>query len=148
MYCKECGEKVLNKNAVICVKCGTNKGKGRNFCKECGEKINNIDNQDVCLNCGVSLNDFSNIGNKLKEYNGKGNNKKILAGILALFLGSMGIHRLYLGYKEIGFIQLGLFLIGYILFWPAVLASGIWAIIDTIQIFTGKLYNANGEILI
>ncbi len=31
MYCKECGEKVLNKNAVICVKCGTNKGKGRNF---------------------------------------------------------------------------------------------------------------------
>ncbi|SCI86205.1 TM2 domain [uncultured Clostridium sp.] len=91
-------------------------------------KINNIDNQDICLNCGVRLNDFSNIINKFKLYNGKGNKKKILSGVLAIFLGRMGIHRFYLGYKEIGLIQLGLFLVGYVLFWLASLISSIWAL--------------------
>ncbi len=28
MYCRQCGEKLSNPKAVICVKCGTNKGKG------------------------------------------------------------------------------------------------------------------------
>ncbi len=147
MYCKECGEKLLNEKAVICVKCGTSKGKGINFCKECGEKINN-NNQDICLNCGVGLNDFSNIKDRFKSYNGKGNNKKILSGLLALFFGGMGVHNFYLGYKETGLIQLGLYLIGYILFWPASLVSSIWALIDAVKIFTGKMCNANGEVLI
>jgi TM2 domain-containing membrane protein YozV len=118
------------------------------YCKECGEKVNNMHNQEVCLNCGVTLNESNNISDKIKSYNGEGNNKKIVAGLLAIFLGGIGIHRFYLGYKEIGLVQLGLFLIGYILFWPATLLSSIWVLIDAVQVFTGKLYNANGEVLI
>ncbi|WP_261291354.1 TM2 domain-containing protein [Paraclostridium sordellii] len=83
-----------------------------------------------------------------KSYNRKGNNKKVLSGVLAIFLCGMEIHRFYLGYKETGFIQLSLFLVGYLLFWPASLVSSIWALIDAIKIFTGRMCNASGEYLI
>lgn len=41
-------------------------------------------------------------------------NKKLVAGILAILLGSLGIHKFYLGYTKEGVIQLvlGLFGIG------------------------------------
>ena len=41
------------------------------------------------------------------------NSKKILAGILALFLGHLGIHKFVLGYNNEGIILLVLGLIGY-----------------------------------
>lgn len=39
-------------------------------------------------------------------------NKKIVAGILAILLGSLGIHKFYLGYTKEGLIQLILGLCG------------------------------------
>lgn len=65
---------------------------------------------------------------------------KMAAGMLAIFLGTLGIHNFYLGYTRNGVIQLVLTLtmIGAI-------PSAIWAIIDAIHIFTGELaVDANG----
>jgi len=42
-------------------------------------------------------------------------NKKILAGILAIVLGSLGIHKFILGYNKEGFILLGFSIAAYIL---------------------------------
>ncbi|MBT8210158.1 MAG: TM2 domain-containing protein [Eudoraea sp.] len=42
-----------------------------------------------------------------------GDNKKILAGILAIVLGSLGIHKFVLGYQKEGIIMLGITLLGY-----------------------------------
>ncbi|WP_420603119.1 TM2 domain-containing protein [Flagellimonas sp.] len=44
-----------------------------------------------------------------------GDNKKILAGILAILLGSFGVHKFILGYNKEGFILLGFSIIAYIL---------------------------------
>lgn len=44
-----------------------------------------------------------------------GDNKKVLAGILAIFLGSLGIHKFILGYQKEGFILLGASIISYVL---------------------------------
>ncbi|RDY60137.1 TM2 domain-containing protein [Flagellimonas nanhaiensis] len=44
-----------------------------------------------------------------------GDNKKILAGILAILLGSLGVHKFILGYNKEGFILLGFSIIAYIL---------------------------------
>ena len=52
---------------------------------------------------------------------------KTTALLLCLFLGGIGIHRFYLGYKLFGLLQI-LTLGGF----------GIWALIDLIRIFTGK----------
>ncbi|MEP2239922.1 MAG: NINE protein [Maribacter sp.] len=43
-----------------------------------------------------------------------GENKKVLVGILAIILGSLGVHKFLLGYQKEGFILLGATAIGYI----------------------------------
>ena len=42
-----------------------------------------------------------------------GDNKKILAGILGIILGSFGVHKFILGYNKEGIIMLGVTLLGY-----------------------------------
>lgn len=69
--------------------------------------------------------------NTLKEKaNGGGldDNEMLIAALLCIFLGGLGIHRFYLGYTTIGIIQL---LTGG--------GCGIWVIIDLIRILTGDL---------
>lgn len=154
MYCRECGEKLSNQKAVICVKCGTNKGQGNNYCSDCGQEVKNKD-AEVCLNCGVRLKGgVNNLTNQIKNSVSKNggsssnNNNKIIAGVLAILLGQLGIHRFYLGYKETGFIQLGIGIFAIFIFAPIILVSWAWAIYDAVQIFTGKLNNDNGEVLV
>ena len=53
---------------------------------------------------------------------------KLTAILLCLFLGSLGIHRFYLGYTLIGVIQLLTF--GGVL---------IWAFVDLIRLIIGSL---------
>lgn len=59
---------------------------------------------------------------------------QLVALILVIFVGGIGIHRFYLGYTGIGIIQL-LTLGG----------CGIWALIDLIRIATGDLKPKGGE---
>lgn len=42
-----------------------------------------------------------------------GENKKVLVGILAILLGSLGVHKFLLGYQKEGFILLGVTILGY-----------------------------------
>ena len=59
---------------------------------------------------------------------------KLTAILLCFFLGSLRIHRFYLGYTLIGVIQLLTF--GGFL---------IWAIIDYIRLITGSVKDAEGN---
>ena len=59
---------------------------------------------------------------------------KLTAILLCLFLGSLGIHRFYLGYTLIGVIQLLTF--GGVL---------IWVIVDLIRLITGSLKDSEGN---
>ena len=50
-----------------------------------------------------------------KEAFNSQDNKKIIAGILAIVLGSLGIHKFILGYNKEGFILLGFSIVAYLL---------------------------------
>ena len=70
---------------------------------------------------------------------GGGDNKKILAGILAIILGSLGVHKFILGYQKEGFILLGITLISYVLMCFVVGAFLVW-IPGLIGLIEGIIY--------
>jgi TM2 domain-containing membrane protein YozV len=102
------------------------------FCSKCGKQIDA--NVAFCPSCGNPTNAAAapaaatapvmQAGVELKS--------KIAAGLLGIFLGSLGIHRFYLGYTTIGVIQIivSVFTLG---------AGGIWGFIEGIMILTGNI---------
>ena len=98
-----------------------------------------------------------------------GSKSKIIAALLAFFLGAFGVHSFYMGNKKKGLIQLGLGLGGLILIIVGVasavtslttgtisvpvlaiigyimlLGVSIWALVDLIRILTGGLAPEEG----
>ena len=94
MYCRNCGKEV-NEKAVACPACGVPPLAERNFCNNCGQET--TPNQALCTNCGASL-----------ATGESGEKNKIVAGILAILLGGLGIHKFYLGYTKEGIIMLAI----------------------------------------
>ncbi len=71
----------------------------------------------------------------VKETFNSSDNKKVLAGILAILLGSFGVHKFILGYNKEGAILLGLTAISYALMCLLIGAFLVWipAIIGLIE---------------
>lgn len=101
------------------------------FCPNCGEKVE--ENQDVCLKCGKTL-----PGSNKKVVNDPEAKSKIAAGLFAIFLGSLGVHNFYLGYTGKAVAQLLLTIVGWIVIVGPVI-SGIWALVEGIQILAGSI---------
>ena len=127
MFCRNCGAEI-NENAVACMSCGFAKGTGEKFCATCGKEVN--PGAAVCVNCGSAL-------KKVASANGE-QKSKLVAVLLAFFLGSIGIHDFYLGYNKNGIIKIVLTVCTGI-------GGGIWALVDFIRLLTGSLNtDANG----
>lgn len=76
-FCKNCGEPYMTDEAVMCVKCGVAKGQGNNYCHNCGKPL--APDAAVCLNCGVAN----------KQAPAPDAKSKLVAGLLAIFLGTL-----------------------------------------------------------
>ena len=127
MFCKNCGAEI-NENAVACMSCGFKKGTGVNFCANCGKEVN--PGAAICVNCGAALQDAATQVGEQKS--------KLVAVLLAFFLGGFGIHDFYLGYNKYGVIKIVLTVCtGF--------GGGLWALIDFIRLLTGSIHaDANG----
>lgn len=128
MFCKNCGSEI-NENAVACMNCGFGKGTGEKYCANCGKEINS--GAVICTNCGAGV--------KPAPVNTSGEQKsKLVAVILAFFLGALGVHDFYLGYNKNGVLKIVLtFCTGF--------GGAIWALIDFIRLLTDSLNtDANG----
>jgi len=71
--------------------------------------------------------------------NATGDNKKILAGILGIIVGSLGIHKFILGYQKEGFIMLGITLVGMVLSCVGVGVFVVWAM-GLVGLIEGIIY--------
>lgn len=120
MFCKNCGAEI-NEGAVACMTCGFAKGTGEKFCANCGAEIN--PGAAICTACGAAVKGTV-VGGEQKS--------KLVAVLLAFFLGSIGIHDFYLGYTKNGIIKI-------ILTVCTGVGGGIWALIDFIRLLTGSL---------
>ena len=122
MFCKNCGNE-LNENAVACMGCGFAKGTGEKFCANCGKEIN--PGAAICTNCGASVVNAPAANAEQKS--------KLVAVLLAFFLGGIGVHDFYLGYNKNGIIKIVLTVCTGV-------GGSIWALIDFIRLLTGSLH--------
>ncbi len=158
MYCANCGNNMSNDQA-FCGSCGSASGKGAKFCKSCGSPIS--DSAAVCVNCGSPTQETTSYnappapGAVPPVYNtapgsvppgyvppGYEQKSKLAAGLLGVFLGSLGIHNFYLGFTTKAIIQVVLTVVtcGF-----GATISGIWGLIEGILILTGSApYDAKG----
>ncbi|MBU0997757.1 MAG: TM2 domain-containing protein [Firmicutes bacterium] len=101
------------------------------YCSNCGKEID--DKAAICIHCGVPTNHYKNVNTQdmtLKS--------KLAAGLLAIFVGSLGIHNFYLGYTTKAWVQLLLTVVGWVIIVGPII-SGIWALIEGIMILTGSI---------
>ena len=123
MYCKNCGNP-MDPNAVICVKCGCAKGTGTSYCPNCGQTT--VPGAAACTNCGVAL--AAPVAGEAKS--------KLVAGLLGILLGSLGVHNFYLGNTGKAVAQL---LITVLTCFTCSAISGIWGLVEGIMILCGKI---------
>jgi TM2 domain-containing membrane protein YozV len=118
-FCRNCG-KDLPLQAVACVACGLPPDAESKFCPACGTPTD--PRQVVCVKCGVALRAGGAVA---------GEKSKVAAGILGILLGSLGIHKFYLGYSKEGGIMLAVTLLGALL--TAGIAGFVVAVIGLIE---------------
>jgi TM2 domain-containing membrane protein YozV/RNA polymerase subunit RPABC4/transcription elongation factor Spt4 len=92
LFCRTCGNQVL-REAYACPSCGAAPMAGHEHCQWCGEATPAT--AIVCLACGRAL-------GKTKE----GSTNRILVGVVAIFLGWLGVHKFMLGYNREGILML------------------------------------------
>jgi TM2 domain-containing membrane protein YozV len=73
-----------------------------------------------------------------------GDKNQLIALLLAIFLGALGIHRFYLGHTGTALLQVLLFVLGLFLLFP-LYALALWVLIDIILIAIGKLTPKGGS---
>lgn len=98
------------------------------FCKTCGKELK--EDAIVCLSCGCAV-------PKGKGVNPNSSSKsKVIAGLLQLFLGTLGIGRFYLGHKKIAIPQLVLTLVSLLL----LLTLGLNPLLDFLEVYFDLLF--------
>lgn len=133
MYCRNCGTQV-DPRTYACPGCGVPMGVGNNFCPNCG---NPTDPQAImCVSCGML---FALPGPQTPA------KSRLVAGLLGIFLGYLGVHNFYLGRiglavgQLIGFIVITIISCGTLWF-----VVPTWGIIEGILILAGKI-NKDGK---
>ena len=124
---------------MFCRKCGKPIDDGQEYCEECKSAMgmnNQVTNQAVNTN-NTNANYTNNASNTNTQQK-----SKMAAGLLGIFLGSLGIHNFYLGYtgKAIAQLLISVLSCGILAF-----ASAIWGLIEGVLILTGSIsVDANG----
>lgn len=120
MFCKNCGAEILPA-AAVCTKCGAAKGVGVGFCQNCGQPVN--PNAAFCLSCGAALTASVQSGEQ---------KSKLIAALLGIFLGGLGVHNFYLGNTKRAVLQLLLTVLSFGI-------ASLWGFIEGILILTGNI---------
>lgn len=118
--------------ANCCPNCGVHDGYGTNYCRACGQPAEV--SAAFCPNCGAALRGPNQMVESRKS--------RLAAGLLGIFLGGLGIHNFYLGYKGRGILQLALTVMSFGI-------ASVWGMIEGILILCGvyRQTDANGYYL-
>lgn len=110
-HCINCGDEMAD-DADVCPNCGVNQSTdldGRHgdrdpdqkYCVNCGELI--YKQAEICPECGVAQPSTGSTS---------GDSEQVAAGILAILLGAIGVHKFYQGNTKYGVLYLCFFWTG------------------------------------
>ena len=90
-----------------CENCGQEIGATDRFCPHCGAEIIDaeVEGEAVSYDPHDSTNDQAALNSRPRK-------SRLAAGLLAIFLGTLGVHNFYLGYTNRGLAQLLLTIVG------------------------------------
>lgn len=105
-HCINCGDDIAD-DADVCPDCGVNqstrlegeyrdRGENEKYCINCGELVHK--QAELCPECGVE-----------QPSAGERNSDQIVAGILAILIGGLGVHKFYQGNMRNGVLYLCFF---------------------------------------
>ena len=140
MFCKSCG-KEIPEGQELCDECAT---KATENVVEGATVENNTSSNETQAQEGTVVNNTYNANNSNQNPNAK---SKMAAGLLGIFLGSLGIHNFYLGYTTKAIVQLLVTLLGGVVTCGlASVAVYVWGLVEGIMILTGSINtDANGN---
>ena len=105
------------------------------FCYKCGKQLD--DEAVICPGCGCATKNYGAKAKTSSAVNSNASDKsRLIALILCVFVGFLGVHRFYIG--KIGTGILWLLTAG---------CFGIGALIDLIMIACGKMEDADGRLI-
>ncbi len=127
-YCHACGA-TIDMRAELCPRCGVRQGTAAGgsrwgqpasqgappsskFCYACQARIDY--RAEICPRCGVRQPALGGVagGLTLGDITTRSGKSKLAASLLAIFLGSFGIHKFYLGDTTLGIVYLIFFWTG------------------------------------
>ena len=129
MYCRNCGQQI-DDLAAVCIHCGVAVGNGKKFCHNCG--FEHPEDASFCQNCGV---DLRSAAEQRQAAANSGTKSRLVAGILGILLGSLGVHNFYLGYNNRAVVQLLLTIFGCGI---GAVVSTVWGLVEGIFYLTGN----------
>ena len=146
MYCKYCGKEIEN-GREVCAECEAirNTSTATDSVKQNvvyeqqvpNQNSNYNNNSNTGYTYNANSNNYANQGPVNQGYNNSYNQKsKIAAGLLGIFLGSIGVHNFYLGYTGKAVAQLLLSILSCGALAPI---SAIWGLIEGILILAGEI---------
>ena len=98
------------------------------FCTTCGKIINK--QAEICPHCGVRVRPAPVTGSQFDPNVRYSEKSRIVAGVLGIVLGGLGIHRFYLGNIGLGIVQIIVSII-------TLGIGSIWGFIEGIIIIAG-----------
>ena len=139
---------------MFCSNCGKENPDNAKFCAGCGKPIAQAAGQPAAAPVQQTIINMApppQAAYAAPSAAGISPKSKTAAALLAFFLGSLGIHRFYVGKTGSAILMLILGIIGmvaYILGFPYVLSLlGLWVLIDFIMILIGKFKDKHGLLI-
>ena len=137
-YCKNCGQLYAADDLERCDRCGVTKGMGSNYGHNGGTPVQ--PDSHTCFACGYS----THVQTANQYYVNTGSKSKIVAGLLGIIFGGLGVHNFYLGYTKKAGTQLGLMILGIVsscilIGIPLMIAIPIWGFVEGIMILAGSI---------
>jgi hypothetical protein len=142
LYCPECGKPMSvagehTRTSIACPHCGR-------ICRPAAtSRIGEVRTRPVSVTEWPAADPVGSNGDGTRS-----SRSRIVAGLLGIFFGYLGLHRLYLGYIGVGLIQLFLTLTAFYGPWPyPCLGSAVvvWGFAEGLLCLLGRLRDAQGR---